>query len=93
VVRLQPRDAAPKSTASTIGALLFAVPLLWPEPDTGAEPVAMSSAMIYVFGTWSALIVLAVLFGAASRGWSRTTGPEPARRPGAEPPDPDRKAG
>jgi hypothetical protein len=37
--------------------------------------------------------VLAVLFGAASRGWSRTTGPEPARRPAAEPPDPDRKAG
>ena len=51
-----------------MGAALWLVPLLWPDG-------AMSStAMLYVFGVWAALIVLTVLL---SRGLSRS---DPAPR-------------
>lgn len=55
-----------------LGLALFAVPLLWPTPSDVAasgEPVPMSSAVLYVFGVWAFLIVLAFLFGLKSRGW------------------------
>ena len=41
-----------------LGALLWLVPLLWPK---GAEPVAASAALIYLFAVWAGLIVLSAL--------------------------------
>ncbi len=55
-----------------LGAVLFAVPLLWPKPGDPAEAgeaVTMSTALFYVFGVWAGLILLAALFGLKSRGW------------------------
>ncbi|MDU9002508.1 hypothetical protein [Sedimentitalea todarodis] len=58
-----------------LGALLFALPLLWPasgpEGDLGDDGVAMSSAIIYVFSVWSALIVSILVFGKSTQAWSR----------------------
>jgi hypothetical protein len=53
------------------GAAFLAVPVLWPdraELEAGVEPVAMSDAILYVFGVWIGLIVLAAIFGAWSQG-------------------------
>ena len=55
-----------------LGLALFAIPLLWPTPEDAAstgDPVPMSAAVLYVFGVWAGLIVLAFLFGLKSRGW------------------------
>lgn len=49
-----------------LGALLLAVPLLWPRasvPDPSATPVAMSVAITYVFAVWLILIVMGAVFG------------------------------
>lgn len=46
-----------------IGAGLFAVPLLWPGSGEAHEPFSMSSAIVYVFGIWAGLIVVAAVFG------------------------------
>lgn len=58
-----------------LGALLFALPLLWPmsAPDnaTGDAGVAMSGAIVYVFSVWTVLIVAILVFGKATRAWSR----------------------
>lgn len=43
-----------------LGAILMAIPLLWPQRDAPDTP-ATSIAMIYVFGVWLALIVAAAL--------------------------------
>jgi hypothetical protein len=59
-----------------LGALLFAVPLLWPKPDSAAvldgavQPVTMSGAMLYVFLIWAVLIACAGIFGILARRWS-----------------------
>lgn len=69
-----------------LGALLFAVPLLWPTPDgaavaadsamaPGASAVKMSEAMVYVFGVWAILIALCALFGIGARYWGQNDGP------------------
>lgn len=57
--------------APILGALLFAVPLMWPNGtfDT-SEPVRTSSAMIYVFSVWAALIGFAAAFSVAVRLWA-----------------------
>ncbi|MCE8007865.1 hypothetical protein [Aestuariivita sp.] len=55
-----------------LGVALFAIPLLWPKPGdpaTAGDPVPMSVAVLYIFGVWAGLIVLACLFGLKSRGW------------------------
>ncbi len=55
-----------------LGLALFAIPLLWPTPDEAAaagEAIPMSAAVLYIFGVWASLIVLAFLFGLKSRGW------------------------
>lgn len=59
-----------------LGGTLFAVPLLWPAgPGEGGDaPVPMSSAILYIFGVWAALILVAVLFGRASLRWSGPDG-------------------
>lgn len=61
--------------APLIGALLFLVPLLWPrqplQPALGGAPgTAMSTAMIYIFSVWVALILFSVGFSLAVRRWA-----------------------
>jgi hypothetical protein len=61
-----------------LGILLFVIPLLWPVPDPdvpGSDGVPMSSAMIYMFAAWAAMIVVIALFGLSSRRWSRNDSP------------------
>ena len=67
-----------------LGILLFSVPLLWPADDTGpAAPVAMSSAISYIFLAWAALVGLSLCFSLAVGQWaSHWTGKEPRRRRG-----------
>ena len=46
-----------------LGILLWMVPMLWPTPAEVPEPVdtiAMSTAVVYVFAVWCALIVAAL---------------------------------
>lgn len=67
-----------------IGAALFMVPLLWPkvgDENLAAEPVKTSTAMIYVFGIWALLIVLAAVFSLFARRWRNTDSPhgQPSR--------------
>lgn len=59
-----------------LGAGLFLVPLLWPEAEGGpeGEAVTMSSAFLYVFGCWAALIMAAAVFGLSARHWGRSEG-------------------
>lgn len=61
--------------APLIGALLFLVPLLWPEQhlsEGGGHDVgsSMSTAMIYIFGVWIGLILFSVAFSVAVRLWA-----------------------
>lgn len=49
-----------------LGALLFAVPLLWPQGDAG-DRMPTSSAILYIFGIWASLILVNVVFGRLSR--------------------------
>jgi len=57
-----------------LGALMFAVPLLWPGADDpgGAAPVPTSRAIRYIFGVWALLILGNIWFGFLTRGWSGT---------------------
>ncbi len=57
-----------------LGALLFAVPLLWPGADDSGSAAAMptSRAIRYIFGVWALLILANVWFGFLTRGWSGT---------------------
>lgn len=45
-----------------IGAGLFAIPLLWPGPNETDAPYSLSSAIMYIFGAWAFLILIAVGF-------------------------------
>lgn len=58
-----------------LGLMLWMVPLLWPSRNdvpagqSGADPIAMSSAIIFVFAVWTILIVLgALLWRARAHG-------------------------
>jgi hypothetical protein len=50
-----------------LGALLWAVPLLWTPGETSS-----SAALLYIFGIWLGLVVLAVVLsvGLGRSGWS-----------------------
>lgn len=52
------------------GLALWLVPLLWPRSDPALEDTAsaisMSSAILYIFGVWAALSIIAYLL------WRRT---------------------
>lgn len=50
------RDAA--RLLPILGAVLWAIPLLWPRGETG---IAASSAILYIFGVW--LVVAGLAFG------------------------------
>ncbi|MFW8593332.1 hypothetical protein [Cribrihabitans neustonicus] len=58
-----------------LGALLFAVPLLWPDPDPYPAPdvpagMPMSAAITYVFVIWALLIAAGFGFGLAVKHWA-----------------------
>ena len=61
-----------------LGALLFLLPLLWPQPDYGAAGVPASRAFIYVFGCWAVLILVAGLLSHSARRWQDEEAREPA---------------
>jgi hypothetical protein len=54
-----------------VGALLWMIPLLWPTGSSEvANPVSMSTAILYIFAVWLGLILIAAGI------WVRTrTGP------------------
>ncbi|NRB17144.1 MAG: hypothetical protein HRU33_06080 [Rhodobacteraceae bacterium] len=57
------------------GALLFCVPLMWPNPDPYPAPdtsggMAMSEAITYMFVVWTLLILASLAFGGAVRRWA-----------------------
>lgn len=76
--------------APIFGALLFAVPLLWPRPkapdglgaSASVEVVSTSSALVFVFVIWAGLIVFSALFTLAVRRWAIhwTQSGQPRRR-------------
>ncbi|MGB0798322.1 MAG: hypothetical protein ACPGRD_03270 [Planktomarina sp.] len=43
------------------GAVLVMVPLIWPKLADGFDGVRTSTALIYLFGIWTVMIVLAAL--------------------------------
>lgn len=58
-----------------MGALLFAVPLMWPNPDPYPAPdthggMATSAAITYIFVVWGGLIAASLAFGVAVRLWA-----------------------
>jgi len=55
-----------------LGALLFAVPLLWPGTgdDGAAMPLPTSRAILYIFLVWALLILGNIWFGRLTRDWS-----------------------
>ena len=58
-----------------LGALLFTVPLMWPDPDPYPAPgtaglMPMSDAITYIFVIWALLILASFIFGIAVRSWA-----------------------
>ncbi|GAA6197438.1 hypothetical protein [Pseudophaeobacter sp.] len=58
-----------------LGALLFTVPLMWPNPDPYPAPgnhggMATSAAITYIFAVWGGLIAASFVFGLAVRLWA-----------------------
>lgn len=56
-----------------LGALLLALPLLWPEASThpaARDGVSMSTAIIYVFAVWAGLIGACFAFSLAVQRWA-----------------------
>ncbi|AZV77792.1 hypothetical protein EBB79_07715 [Parasedimentitalea marina] len=73
-----------------IGALLFCVPLMWPNPDPYPAPdtaggMAMSEAITYMFVVWTLLILASLAFGVAVRRWAENW-TEGTDQPGEEAP-------
>ena len=59
-----------------VGLALWMMPLMWPLPGNGADPMPMSYALRYVFGVWLFLVL------ASGALWWRTRGTERAGDPG-----------
>ena len=58
-----------------LGALLFLVPLMWPNPDPYPAPdtrggMPMSEAITYMFVVWTLLILASLGFGYAVGHWA-----------------------
>jgi hypothetical protein len=56
------------------GALLFLIPLLWQR--SGAEAQSTSGALVYLFGCWLVLIVIAYAISRVMRPEEPSTVPE-----------------
>lgn len=72
------------------GALLFCVPLMWPNPDPYPAPdtaggMPMSEAITYMFVVWSLLILASLGFSSAVRLWAENW-TEGTDQPGEEAP-------
>lgn len=61
-----------------LGALLFLVPLLWPQPDLGNEGTRSSLAFVYIFGIWAVLIGFSAAISRSARRWQDEEAREPA---------------
>lgn len=65
------------------GALLLCAPVLWPGPadveTEGVRGITMSGAILYIFGVWVVLILVAAMFGALVRRWD-SEGTDPGDR-------------
>jgi len=62
-----------------LGVMLMMLPLFWPSgPDASGEPVAMSTAVIYVFAVWVLLIAAAYVL------WRLIWAPPRAEAAGAD---------
>ena len=81
------RDAA--RVLPVLGAILFILPVLW--PIGGAEGQTTSAALIYIFGIWTALIVLAALISRLMRFDPEGETTDMPFEPPAEPPLPERE--
>lgn len=73
-----------------LGALLFLVPLMWPDPDPYPAPdtsggMPMSEAITYIFVVWTLLILGSLAFGVAVRRWAENW-TEGTGQPGEEAP-------
>ena len=68
-----------------VGAVLFLIPLLWPQRGDGlsGEVQMTSGAIVYIFATWAALVVVSALISRLLRPDDPATDPlaEPAGRP------------
>lgn len=62
-----------------LGAVLFAVPLLWPQG--AGEGVRMSTALLYIFGVWGLVVVLAAVLTALMRPDPMAEMPQPSSEP------------
>jgi hypothetical protein len=71
------RDAA--LLLPVLGAVLFCVPLLWPQ--TGDDGQSSAGALIYVFGAWAALIVCAFVVSRMLRAQANASGDGPKTGP------------
>lgn len=60
-----------------LGAVMLALPLLWPDDSGGSGGVPLSSAIFYIFACWGVLILIAVIFGIAARRLSARDGSAP----------------
>lgn len=67
--RRRQRDAA--RLLAVLGVVLLAVPLLWERSGAADGAVAMSSAIIYLFTAWAALIVISLWVGLTARNWEQ----------------------
>ena len=68
-----------------LGALLFAVPLMWPRAGEGGDvaPLPTSRAILYIFLVWALLILGNIWFGRLTRSWSGSMrGEDEAEGPG-----------
>ncbi|GHH01994.1 hypothetical protein [Pseudodonghicola xiamenensis] len=68
-----------------LGALLFAVPLIWPR---AGQPGAVQSShgVIYIFTVWAVLILGNLWFGHLTRSWSGRDPVDPGREGDSFPP-------
>ena len=71
------RDAA--LLLLVLGAVLFCVPLLWPQ--AGDDGQSSAGALIYVFGAWAALIVCAFVLSRMLRAQANASGDSPKTDP------------
>ncbi|ABG32366.1 hypothetical protein CEP88_04005 [Roseobacter denitrificans] len=47
---------------TVLGVVLWLIPALWPnDPSAGAQTLAMSRALFYIFGVWAALIAISAV--------------------------------
>ena len=63
------RMAAAARMLPILGVILFMIPLLWSDGETGSDSTRTASVMIYLFVVWAALTGVAAVL-------SRRLGPE-----------------